>query len=472
MVGRRKEIEELLMSYNSTESEFVAVYGRRRVGKTFLIRNVFAEKFVFQHSGLAKGGMKKQLRQFVGSLRESGWTDNRPLSDWMDAFDELKKVVKASTLEKKVLFIDEMPWLDTPRSDFITALESFWNGWASARTDILLIVCGSAASWIVKKLFKNKGGLHNRVTRRIHLLPFTLAECQEYTLERGLSMSRKDIAECYMALGGIPYYWSHLVKSNSLSQNFDRMFFADDAPLKNEFAELYSSLFRKTKIHLKVVEALGKKKVGMTREELLDRIKVDSSGSLSQCLEALEECGFIRKYKVIGTKKKFVYQLVDCFTLFHFQFLCEMAGKDEHWWSRTVTSPLQSNWRGLAFERVCLMHVPQIKSALGISGVLTNVHSWFHAADSVYPTGAQVDLLLDRADNVINLCEMKYSSGPYAIDKAVDSMIATKVEAFKSLSKTQKAVHVTFITSNGLVRNSYWNAVQSEVTLDDLFCRG
>jgi len=469
MVGRRNEIEELLKSYKSSESEFVAVYGRRRVGKTFLIRNVFSEKFAFQHSGLAKGGMKKQLRQFVSSLREYGRTPSRPLVDWMDAFDELKEVVRSSALEKKVVFIDEMPWLDTPRSDFITALESFWNGWASARRDVLLIVCGSAASWIVKKLFKNKGGLHNRVTRRIHLQPFTLAECQEYTRERSLSMSKRDVAECYMALGGIPFYWSYLEKGNSLPQNFDRMFFSDGAPLKNEFAELYSSLFRKTRIHLKVVETLGKKKVGMTREELLKNIKIASSGSLSQCLVALEECGFIRKYKVIGTKKKFIYQLVDCFTLFHFHFLCEMDGKDEHWWSRTTTSPMQSNWRGLAFERLCLLHVPQIKAALGISGVLTNVYSWYHVADSVYPTRTQIDLLLDRADNVINLCEMKYTSGPYAIDKAVDSLLATKVETFRTLSKTQKAIHVTFVTSRGLVRNSYWNDVQSEVTLDDLF---
>ncbi|MBQ3289096.1 MAG: ATP-binding protein [Kiritimatiellae bacterium] len=469
MVGRRKEIEELMKSYDSSESEFVAVYGRRRVGKTFLIRNVFSGKFAFQHSGLAKGGMKKQLRLFVSSLREFGRTPSRSLTDWMDAFDELKEVVRASDLPKKVVFIDEMPWLDTPRSDFITALESFWNGWASARNDVLLIVCGSAASWIVKKLFKNKGGLHNRVTRRIHLQPFTLAECQEYVRERGLSMSKKDIAECYMALGGIPFYWSHLEKGDSLPQNFDRMFFADGAPLKGEFAELYSSLFRKTKLHLKVVETLGKKKIGMTREELLTYVKIASSGSLSQCLEALEECGFIRKYKVIGTKKKFVYQLLDCFTLFHFQFLCEMDGKDEHWWSRTNTSPIQSNWRGLAFERLCLLHVPQIKAALGISGVLTNVYSWCHAADSVYPTGAQIDLLLDRADNVINLCEMKYTSGPYTIDKAVETMLETKVETFRVLSKTQKALHLTFVTSRGLVHNSYWNTVQSEVTLDDLF---
>ena len=207
MVGRKKEIDELRRCYESSESEFVAVYGRRRVGKTYLIRSVFSDKFVFQHSGLAKGGMKKQLRQFMSSLREYGWVAKRPLSDWIDAFDELKELIKESDLDRKVVFIDEMPWLDTPRSDFITALESFWNSWASARRDILLIVCGSAASWIVKKLFRNKGGLHNRVTRRMHLQPFTLSECQEYSRERHLSMSRKDVAECYMALGGIPYYW-------------------------------------------------------------------------------------------------------------------------------------------------------------------------------------------------------------------------------------------------------------------------
>ena len=469
MVGRKKEIEELVKSYESAESEFVAVYGRRRVGKTYLVRNVFAGGFTFQHSGLAKGGMKKQLRQFVSSLREIGRVPQHPLADWMDAFDELKEVIKASSLDRKVVFIDEMPWMDTPRSDFITALEAFWNSWASARRDILLIVCGSAASWIVKKLFRNKGGLHNRVTRRIHLRPFTLAECQEYVRERNLSMSRKDIAECYMALGGIPYYWSWLEKGYSLSQNFDRMFFASDAPLKSEFAELYSSLFRSTKIHLKVVEALGMKKVGMTREELLSCIRLTSSGSLSHCLAALEECGFIRKYRVLGTKRSFVYQLIDCFTLFHFQFLREVDGKDEHWWSRSVSSPVQANWRGLAFERLCLHHVPQIKMALGISGVLTNVHSWYHVADEVYPTGTQIDLLLDRADNVINLCEMKYSSGPYAIDKAEDSRLVEKAETFRAVSKTQKAIHLTFVTSRGLVRNFYWNDVQSEVTLDDLF---
>lgn len=471
MVGRTKEIKELQRCYESAESEFVAVYGRRRVGKTFLIRNAFSGRFAFQHAGLARGGMKKQLRHFRNSLKEAGRIIENPLEDWVDAFEELKIVIKTSELVKKVVFIDEMPWLDTPRSDFVSALEAFWNGWASARNDVLLIICGSAASWIVKKLFKNKGGLHNRVTSRIHLQPFTLAECQEYARERGLSTSRKDIAEYYMALGGIPYYWSYLERSYSVALNFDRLFFADGAPLKHEFAELYDSLFRSTKVHLKVINALGTKKTGMTREELLAQTKLTSSGALSGCLAALEECGFIRKYRILGAKKRFVFQLMDSFTLFHFRFLADMEGKDENWWSRSVTSPMQSNWRGLAFERLCLQHIQQMKAALGIGGVLTNVHAWHHAPDDVYPFGVQIDLLLDRADNVINVCEMKYFAGPYAIDKAADADFERKLETFRAVTKTEKAVHLTLVTSRGLVRNAYANAVQSEVTLDDLFRR-
>ena len=469
MVARVHETERLRLAYESNESQFVAVYGRRRVGKTYLIRQTFRGRFAFQHSGIAKGGMTRQLRHFMESLREYGHIPSAALKNWADAFRELKAVLVKNEQEKKVVFIDEMPWLDTPRSDFLTELEAFWNGWASARDDVLLIVCGSAASWIVKKLFRNKGGLHNRVTDRIHLSPFTLKECQEYAKEKKLALSRKGIAECYMALGGIPYYWNYLERGLSVAQNFDRMFFADDAPLKHEFAELYSSLFRSAKGHLKIITALGGKKSGMTREELSKVTGMKSSGQLSSLLEALEQCGFIRKYNVLGCKKLAIYQLIDNFSLFHFRFLTETEGLDEHWWSHSVSSPRQANWRGLAFERLCLWHIPQIKKKLGISGVLTNVHSWLHVPDDVYPLGAQIDLLLDRADNVINVCEMKYSTGAYAITKDEMVRLDNRIEMFDRVTGTNKAVHLTMVTAHGIVRNDYADLVQSEVTLDDLF---
>ena len=469
MIARTTETERLLTAYNSKESQFVAVFGRRRVGKTYLIRQTFKGRFAFQHSGIAKGGMLKQLRHFSESLKEVGHIVTHPLKNWAEGFSELKAAIAKSGLEKKVVFIDEMPWLDTPRSDFITELEAFWNGWASARDDVLLIVCGSAASWIVKKLFRNKGGLHNRVTVRIHLAPFTLKECQEYVKEKNLSLSRKGIAECYMALGGIPYYWNYLERGLSVAQNFDRMFFAEDAPLKREFDELYSSLFRSAKGHLKIIAALGGKKLGMTRDEISRATGLASSGPLSGLLEALEQCGFIRKYNILGRKKQAIYQLIDCFSLFHLRFLKEIDGLDEHWWSLSVASPQQANWRGLAFERLCLQHIPQLKKKLGISGVLTNVHSWTHAPDAVHPQGAQIDLLLDRADGVINVCEMKYCTGAYALTKKDAEALDNRIEMLRSITGTDKAIHLTMVTARGIVQNDYADSIQSQIVLDDLF---
>ena len=232
MVGRKKEIKELQSCYESSESEFVAVYGRRRVGKTYLIRSVFSEKFVFQHSGLAKGGMKKQLRHFMGSLRECGWAVKRPLSDWIDAFDELKELIKSSALDRKVVFIDEMPWLDTPRSGFITALESFWNSWTCHRKNLMFVVCGSANSWMLDNLVYNHGGLYGRTTYEIKLTPFSLAECEQFCKSRGLRMSRYDMVQANMILGGIPYYMNYFVPEKSLPQNIDSLFFARNAPLQ------------------------------------------------------------------------------------------------------------------------------------------------------------------------------------------------------------------------------------------------
>ena len=469
MIGRIVETEELNRLFESTESEFVAVYGRRRVGKTYLIRETFDGRFSFLHTGLPNATKKQQLSYFFKSLKESGCAEKRCPANWFKAFDMLRQVIEAKHAGRKVIFIDELPWLDTLRSDFLMALEAFWNEWASARKDILFIVCGSASSWMVKKLFRNRGGLHNRVTARILLQPFTLRECEQYAKERGVELTRKDIAECYMAIGGIPYYWRHIVRGYSIAQDFNRMFFSESAPLKNEFTELYSSLFRNAPIYMKIVGVLARKKIGMTRGEIADTTGITKSGQLSDALDTLSESGFVRSYRVYGkTKRDRIYQLIDNFTLFHFRFL-DGATTDTNFWTDTISSPQQSAWRGLAFERLCLQHSSQMRKALGIAGVHTETYAWRHRVDETYPRGAQIDLLLDRADNVINVCEMKYAKGRYLLDKDTLEGLEEKVEVFRAVSKTRKAVHLTMVTSSGLVRNAYANQIQSEVTLDDLF---
>ncbi len=468
MIGRIKEIEELNRLYESDESEFVAIYGRRRVGKTYLVRETFADRFAFHHTGLPNATKHQQLVHFKESLVAAGACVKMP-RNWFEAFHALRDLVARSAFRRKVLFIDELPWMDTAKSDFMMALETFWNEWASARKDIVLIVCGSAAAWMVKNLFRNRGGLHNRVTARICLQPFTLGECEMFVMERGLGMSRADVAECYMALGGIPYYWRYLVRGMSLAQNLDRICFAADAPLKSEFDELYSSLFRNAESYKKVVAALAKKKAGMTRSELIGALGIAATGKLSETLETLEASGFIRSYRSYGAKKKnAIHQLIDPFTLFHFRFL-ETPSTDEHFWSSTLSSPAQAVWRGLAFERLCLLHLPQVRRALGVERVHVEAYGWSFKGDETYPDGVQIDLVLERADNVINICEMKYSANVYAIDKAYDAALGRKVATFTGVTGTRKAIHLTLVTANGLLRNQYSGRVQSEVTLADLF---
>ncbi|MBO7687567.1 MAG: AAA family ATPase, partial [Kiritimatiellae bacterium] len=315
MIGRKKEIRELENAYAERESEFVAVYGRRRVGKTYLVRETFSERLAFQHAGLKDKPTAIQLDRFRQSLVESGFRECGVLKNWYKAFDALKTVISGSGLRKKVVFLDELQWMDRPNANFVSALENFWNGWASARKDVLLVVCGSASSWILRKIVYNKEGLHNRVTYRIPLRPFSLAECEAYAKDRGLEFTRRQLAELYMILGGVPYYWHFLERGKSVAQNIDEMFFAKSDKLENEFGELYASLFQSPEPYVRLVTALATKKAGMTRELLSATSGVPESGKMTQCLDDLDRCGFIRKYTPLGRSNRgAVYQLMDNFT--------------------------------------------------------------------------------------------------------------------------------------------------------------
>ena len=469
IIGRKEEQQILHSAVQSENSEFVAVYGRRRVGKTYLIRETFGYKFTFQHTGLAKGNTKEQLFSFAISLRDAGYDDCPIPKSWLEAFSLLSTYLKNSTDEKKIVFLDELPWMDTPRSNFISAFEHFWNGWASARKDIVLIICGSATSWIINKVINDHGGLHNRVTKQIALQPFTLKECEMFAQSKGLEMSRYQLAECYMVLGGIPYYWSLLEKGLSLAQNIDKIIFAKNGKLSNEFNQLYASLFKSPEQYIDIVTALGKKKAGMTREEIIAATDKYSNGALSKVLDELEYCGFIRKYNGFDKKsKQAIYQLIDNYTLFYFKFIQQNENNDEHFWSASIDSAMHRAWSGLAFERLCMAHTQQIKAALGIAGVLSNVYSWRKEADEM-SDGAQIDLLIDRKDQVINLCEMKYSLSEYVIDAEYEQKLRNKKSVFINATNTRKAVHLTMVTTFGIKANAHSGIVQNEITLEDLF---
>jgi hypothetical protein len=471
IIGREKEQNELLGLLEKEESQFCVVYGRRRVGKTYLIRETFNYQFCFQHTGVAKGSLRQQLTAFHNSLAAAGTKCKLP-KNWMEAFEALKQHIDNAPAGKKIIFIDELPWMDTHKGNLIGALENFWNGWATARKekDIVLIVCGSATSWISKKLLKDKGGLRGRLTNRIKVVPFTLGECEKFANGANLALGRKDILELYMILGGIPYYWSFLKRGLSVAQNIDYLFFAETAQLRDEFDALYSVLFRRPENYLEVIKVLNNgRKAGMTREEILKESKLSDGGTFSTVLEDLEECGFIRRFVAADqVESKAMFQLIDNYTLFYYLCIKKNAFSDEHYWTNTCTSAAHNTWRGLAFERVGLQHIPQIKSALGISSVQTNVCSWFFRGSNE-KRGAQIDLVLQRADGLTDICEMKYSSGPYTIDKSYADELENKINAYREASKDKRTLHLVLVTTDGVTRNKYYNLLQREVTMDDLF---
>ncbi|MGM9846932.1 MAG: ATP-binding protein [Muribaculaceae bacterium] len=476
LIGREKEKEVLLSTLSEEYSQFVAVYGRRRVGKTFLIRETFDNKFDFQYTGAANLTARKQLAKFRRTLKEYGLKDVAPLENWGEAFDEFKRFISnlpekkdnSGKPDKKVIFFDELPWMDAPRSGFLSELESFWNGWASARKDIVMIVCGSSTSWMVKKIIKNKGGLHNRLNHRIALKPFSLGLCEKLARARGLILNRKQLLEAYMVFGGIPYYWSLLQKGNSITGEIDRLLFSSEGELHDEFEMLYASLFKKPEPYIRVIELLAKKKIGMTRQELLTAGRFEDNGSFSDILHDLEWCGFIRSYSIMRNRSE-IFQLIDHYTMFYYEYIHGVHLGDNYWKTMLAT-PKYNTWCGLAFERTCLWHVEQIKKKLGISGILTNEYAWRCLPDeSACHRGVQIDLLIDRSDEIIDICEIKYSKETYTITSDYSAELERKRTVFETVTQTKSAVHTVMITTYGLTRNEYWGDIQAEIILDDLF---
>ncbi len=465
IIGRKEEKQILQTILHSRRSEFISVCGRRRVGKTFLIKEFFEEHLVFQTSGLANSGMNAQISAFSNELIIRGMSIGHAKT-WMDMFFLLRQYLESLGDKRKVILLDELPWFDTPRSGFIAALEYFWNVWASSRHDVVLIVCGSATSWMMDKLINSHGGLHNRLTYRLFLQPFSLGECEQFFKSRGFHVSRYETAEYYMILGGTPYYLEMLNPGLSMAQNIDNLFFRDNALLANEFNNLYAALFKNSDDYMKVVRQLSKRRDGMQRKEIMEACHFTTGGGLSTILANLESCGFIRKYDSFDAKHtgSTLYQLLDFFTFFHFRFLSEKK-KGRQWTALQQTAEFYS-WAGISFELLALSHVRQIKQRLGISGVQTMEYAWRGQDEE---GRAQIDLVIDRTDRTANICEMKFSLDSFEITKEYDANLRHKIEAFMKQTKMRKSAVLTMITTYGVKPGKYSGLVQSEIKLDDLF---
>lgn len=471
LIGRQKECEVFEQCMNSNKSEFVIVCGRRRIGKTYLIDQYFGGCFDFKFVGGHNLRTREQLRSFAKALKKFSKTDQADFKDWTEAFDALESYLENLPKDKrKVIFIDEMPWMDTSHSNFVSALENFWNGWANAQYNIVLVATGSATSWMTDKLIKNRGGLHNRVTRRIYLSRFTLKETEEYLKARDSNWDRYEILQCYMLTGGVPFYLDMIDTRETMARNIDALCFSEDGALRDEFDELYNAVFTNADAYIGMVKLLASHKNGLTKTEIRTLLKTMNGLVLNRVLDNLEKCGFIGQRAVFGKKTETVYRLVDFYTLFYFKFIENNKALDANWWTHHLNTPNINAWQGLTFETICMEHHEQIKRALGISGMATEVSTWRCAADEATGTpGAQIDMIISRADRYIHLCEMKFSQKPYNITADYEKKLRDRMAIFDLRTKNRKPLVHTFVTTFGLGEGKHHSIVHSEVTMDDLF---
>ena len=470
IIGRKAELKELKKLSVSSKPEFLAIYGRRRIGKTYLIKTFFNGEFDFYITGTNNVPLKQQLRSFHRALRQYSPEDveYKVPEDWFEAFHLLGQLLDLYKKDEKlVVFFDELPWLDTQKSLFVQALEYFWNSYASTK-NILLIVCGSAASWMIHKLIRNRGGLHNRLTSKLRIDPFNLAETEDFFRAKGGAFGRYQIVQLYMCLGGIPFYLEQVDVSLSAVQNIQQLCFSENGGLFGEFTDLYNSLFRKPENYLAIIKALGSKKKGLTWSELLKVTKLPNGGGTSRMIKSLIESGFVKEYRPFGGKVNHrLFQLVDLYSLFYLNFRSDNGTNNIRDWQLAIDDPAQRTWSGYAFEMVCFWHVSQIKKALGVSGVQTLVAGWTGKTED---KGAQIDLILDRRDDVINVFEIKFTRTPFEVTKKYGVELLEKIEIFKQATNTPKAIFLSFITCYGVKKGEFKSAfVQNDLTMDDLF---
>ena len=473
LIGRIEEWQKLDRCMERSQAQLITVYGRRRVGKTFLVNEYFDKRFDFKLTGEYKAPTENQLENFILELNRQAKTDYAVPESWRTAFSLMREYLKSLPKEEKhVVFFDEMPWLDTPRSGFLSAFEYFWNDFGCACDNLVFVVCGSSTSWITENIEHNKGGLFNRLTCKIALSPFTLQETEQYLQSLGIEWARYDISQLYMITGGIPYYLSFLIPSLSLSENIDSLFFRKGAELRDEFDHLYRTLFKNSEQYIRIVEELSRKKSGMGKAQLAEKTGLPMNGDFTRKLTNLVDTGFVRASVFYNQKKRDIqYQLSDYYTQFYFRFIKDHYGQDEHYWTNTVDLPSRRVWAGLTFEQLCRDHSAQIRQKLGISGVLSEESVWFSRSsgkDDSLP-GAQIDLVIDRRDYTTTLCEMKYSVNLFEIDKEYDMNLRNKIEAFRRETGTKKSLQLAMITTFGVKKNKYSNIVSRQVVLDDLF---
>lgn len=473
IIGREEEKLLLENIVANTKADLVAVYGRRRIGKTYLLRNYLQKHIAFEYSGVHNVETSIQLTNYCQALtRQLNNNIELPVANnWFAAFELTAKLLQKKMRRKKiVLFLDEFPWMQTFKSNFLSAFEQFWNTWASHQNNLAVFLCGSAANWMIQNVVRNRGGLHNRITQKIALQPFTLSETETFLKSRNVLLNRYQITQLYMAFGGVPHYLEQASPGLSAAQIIDKACFTKTGFLYNEFSDLYKALFDNAERHFKVIKSLAAKPMGLNRNEIIKINKLQSGGSTTNLLEELSAAGFITPYIPVGKKvKDSIYKLTDEYSLFYLKFMEANRSGSKGTWVRLSDTPTWKSWSGFAFESICMKHIPALKIALGISGIFSETAIWRGRGNSS-KDAAQIDLVINRRDNCINLCEIKFYENIFSIDKKYAAALQQKKNIFRQETKTNKQLFITLITSTGIQANEHsLGLIDQYLTLDHLF---
>jgi uncharacterized protein len=472
LVGREEETSILQQLLSSKQAEFIALYGRRRVGKTYLVQQYCTKQGIYlECTGIKDGKLSEQLINFIKSFAATfypGLALNKPKS-WRDAFELLTtEIKKIPSSQKVIIFLDELPWLAKRKSLLLQSLDYFWNTQWNKLPNFKLIVCGSAASWMLEHLINAKGGLHNRITKSILLEPFTLGETKQFLINRGIKFTEKQVLDIYMVMGGVPFYLAQLQKSKSIAQNIQEICFKKDGLLFNEFPRLFKALFDKAELNLRIVREIAKLRYGISFTELANRVNQKVGGRFKTRLDELEAAGFIQSFLPYGRKKRDrYYRIIDEYTLFYLKWIEEIAinksmPRGNNYWIGIAKSPSWQSWSGYTFEMICYKHADKIIHALKLNNISCLINHWRYIPKQQEP-GAQIDLLLDRDDNAITLCEIKYSKEPYVIDKSYAQILLNKIEVLQKNIQANKQIFVIFITASGLKTNAWSQELINDV---------
>ncbi|NOQ73435.1 MAG: AAA family ATPase [Crocinitomix sp.] len=472
LVGRKNQLKSVDLILKSKKSEFVAVVGRRRVGKTYFIEAAFQKNICFRLTGIQDGTLAEQLTSFAIKMAEHMGNPfvPTPPENWQQSFYQLKAYLKSlDKKRKRVIFIDELPWIATPRSGFLKMLAHFWNDYLSKEKHFVLVVCGSATAWITNNVINDKGGLHNRISHTIHLRPFDLAETKAFLESKKIALPDQEITKLYMAMGGIPYYLENIRKGETAATTIERMCFHPEGILKKEYNNLYRALFYNYRDHQKIIKVLAKSKKGLTREDLLKKSKVVDGGTFNRTMEDLILSNFIAEYNPFNKiKRGSLYRLEDEYSIFYHRFIQPNMKYAKGMWLQLSNGQAYKSWTGYAFESLCFKHIDNIKEALGIAAVYTQVSS-YQLSGNKKRKGFQIDLVIKRSDNAIHLCEVKYYDGNFKMDGPYAARLNERKKLFRESTGTNAALFTTLIVNNDLMANEHAEqVVDSCVTLKEM----